>query len=62
MVLRKTMRKRWQAKLKEAYAELRRRIHDPVPEQGAYLRSVIMGQIGYYGVPMNFLFVKSRQQ
>jgi RNA-directed DNA polymerase len=52
-VLRKTMRKRWQAKLKEVYRELRRRMHDPVPEQGAYLRSVLMGHVRYYGVPMN---------
>jgi len=52
-VLRKTMRKRWQAKLKEVYGELWRRMHDPMPEQGAYLRSVIMGHARYYGVPMN---------
>ena len=47
------MRKRWQAKLKEVYTELRRRMHDPIPEQGAYLRTVIMGHVRYYGVPMN---------
>jgi RNA-directed DNA polymerase len=52
-VLRRTMRKRWQAKLKGVYTELRRRMHDPVPEQGAYLRTVIMGHVRYYGVPMN---------
>ena len=40
-VLRQTMRKRWQAKLKEVKTELRRRMHDPIPEQGAYLRSVV---------------------
>jgi group II intron reverse transcriptase/maturase len=52
-VLRKTMRMRRQAKLKEVYQELKRRMHDPVPEQGAYLRSVVGGHIRYYGVPMN---------
>jgi hypothetical protein len=52
-VLRKTVRKKWQAKLKEVYRELRLRMHDPVPEQGAYLRSVVAGHIRYYGVPMN---------
>jgi group II intron reverse transcriptase/maturase len=52
-VLRQTMRKRWRAKLKEVRAELRRRMHDPVPEQGAYLRSVVRGHFRYYGVPMN---------
>ena len=53
IVLRQTMRKRWQAKLKEVYIELRRRMHNSVPEQGAYLRSVVAGHMRYYGVPMN---------
>jgi len=52
-VIRKTMRTRLQAKLKAVYKELKRRMHDPVPEQGAYLRSVVGGHIAYYGVPMN---------
>jgi len=52
-VLRQTMRKRWQTKLKEVKAELQRRMHWPIPEQGAYLRSVVAGHIRYYGVPMN---------
>jgi group II intron reverse transcriptase/maturase len=52
-VLRQTMRKRWQAKLREVKDELRRRMHHPVSEQGAYLRSVVGGHFRYYGVPMN---------
>ncbi|MGH6691508.1 MAG: hypothetical protein ACREF4_12625, partial [Gammaproteobacteria bacterium] len=52
-VLRQTMRQRWQAKLVEVKAELRRRMHDPIPEQGAYLRSVLLGHNRYYGVPRN---------
>lgn len=52
-VLRRTMRKRFVAKLKEVKTELRRRLHDPIPEQGAYLRSVLRGHYQYYGVPMN---------
>ena len=28
-------------------------MHDPVPEQGAYLRSVVDGHFRYYGVPGN---------
>ena len=52
-VLRKTMRKKRQSKLKEVYAELWRRMHEPVPEQGAYLRAVVGGHIRYFGVPMN---------
>src|SRR5262245_5321339 len=35
-VLRQTMRKRWQAKLKAVKAELWQRMHLPVPEQGTY--------------------------
>jgi RNA-directed DNA polymerase len=52
-VLRQTMRKRLCAKLKEVKAELRRRVHDPIPEQGAYLGAVLRGHFRYYGVPMN---------
>jgi hypothetical protein len=50
-VLRQTRRRRWQATLREIGIELRRRLHDPIPEQGAYLRSVIVGHTRYYGVP-----------
>lgn len=52
-LLRKTIRKRWQAKLREVKTELRRRMHHPVPEQGAYLRAVVVGHNRYYGVPGN---------
>jgi group II intron reverse transcriptase/maturase len=52
-VLRLTMRKRWQAKLKEVKAELRQRMHLPVREQGAYVRAVVLGHVRYYGVPRN---------
>jgi RNA-directed DNA polymerase len=52
-VLRQTMRRRWQAKLGEVRTELRRRLHAPIPEQGAYLRSVLLGHVRYYGVPRN---------
>lgn len=50
---RKTMRKRWQAKVREVRTELRNRMHDPVPEQARYLRAVIDGHCRYYGVPGN---------
>ena len=52
-VLRQTMRKRWQAKLKALNVELRQRMHRPIPEQGAYLRAVVAGHVRYYGVPRN---------
>jgi group II intron reverse transcriptase/maturase len=53
IVLRQTMRQRWQAKLRAVRTELRRRLHAPIAEQGAYLRSVISGHVRYYGVPLN---------
>jgi len=52
-VLRQTMRKRLAAKLAEVKAELRRRMHDPVPKVGKWLASVVNGHCRYYGVPMN---------
>jgi RNA-directed DNA polymerase len=52
-VLRRTMRTRMQAKLKAVKAELRSRMHQPLPELGAYVRSVVTGHVRYYGVPMN---------
>jgi RNA-directed DNA polymerase len=50
---RRTIRTRWQAKLREVKLELRRRAHHPVPEQARYLRSVLDGHYRYYGVPTN---------
>jgi hypothetical protein len=59
-VLRQTIRARLQAKLSEVKAELKRRMHDPIPEQGKWLGAVVGGHIRYYGVPTNgealFLF------
>lgn len=52
-VKRQTMRKRLRTKVRAAKLELKRRLHDPVPKQGAWLRSVILGHFRYYGVPMN---------
>jgi len=52
-VLRQTMRTRWQAKLREVKAELRRRLHEPIPAVGTYLRAVVQGHMRYYGVPLN---------
>jgi RNA-directed DNA polymerase len=52
-VVRQTMRKRLTAKLAEVKAELKRRMHDPVPAVGKWLASVVAGHCRYYGVPMN---------
>ena len=53
-VRRTTMRKRLTAKLHEVKAELRRRMHRPVPEQGQWLRSVVQGYFAYHAVPGNW--------
>ena len=52
-VLRRTMRKRMGAKLKEVKEELRRRMHHPIEAQGAYLAAVLRGYFRYFGVPRN---------
>lgn len=52
-VLRQTMRKRMQAKLTALKAELRRRLHSPIPHVGGWLRTVLLGHYRYYGVPGN---------
>ncbi len=52
-VERQTISQRFRAKLAEVKAELRRRMHLPVPVQGAWLRSVVLGHYRYYGVPHN---------
>jgi RNA-directed DNA polymerase len=52
-VLRQTMRKRMTAKLGEVKTELRQRRHDPIPEQGAWLGSIVRGYFAYHAVPRN---------
>jgi hypothetical protein len=53
LVWRWTMRQRMQAKLREVKAELKRRRHQPIPEQGKWLQSVVRGYFAYHGVPTN---------
>jgi RNA-directed DNA polymerase len=48
-----TIKKRLRAKLKQVKAELRRRRHWPIPEQGRWLASVLRGHFNYYAVPGN---------
>ncbi|HLG12905.1 MAG TPA: group II intron reverse transcriptase/maturase [Blastocatellia bacterium] len=52
-VYRRTMSKRKRAKLKAIRTELRKRMHQRVPEVGKWLRSVVEGHNRYYGVPSN---------
>jgi len=50
---RKTRRDRMRAKLKDIKAELRRRMHQPIPTQGLWLKQVVTGRFAYYAVPTN---------
>jgi len=52
-VQRKTRRDRMQAKLKEVKQELRKRMHQPIPEQGRWLAQVVRGYFAYHAVPTN---------
>lgn len=51
---RRTIQKRMRAKLQEVKAELRRRWHLPIRDQGKWLGSVVRGYFAYYAVPTNF--------
>jgi hypothetical protein len=53
LLTRKTRRDRLRAKLKEIKEELRKRMHQPVPEQGAWLKQVVVGFYNYHAVPTN---------
>jgi RNA-directed DNA polymerase len=51
---RKSRRDRMRAKLREIKEQLRRRMHQPIPEQGRWLAQVIRGYFAYHAVPTNF--------
>ena len=58
-VRRITISKRMRAKLREVKDQLRRRRHQPIPEQGRWLASVVRGYRAYYAVPGNRVAVAS---
>jgi RNA-directed DNA polymerase len=62
MVLRLTSAKRLRAKLQAVKLELRRRMHQPIPEQGKYLRAVVTGHGRYFGVPCNGARLRALRQ
>jgi group II intron reverse transcriptase/maturase len=53
LLRRHTIAKRQRAKLQEVKRELMARRHDPIPQQGGWLRQVVRGYYNYYGVPTN---------
>jgi len=50
-VIRRPISKRMRAKLKEIKGKLQRRMHDPLPEVGQWLGTVMRGWYGYFAVP-----------
>ena len=50
---RKSRRDRMRAKLREIKEALRKRMHDPIPEQGRWLAQVVRGYFNYHAVPTN---------
>ncbi|MEF2554575.1 group II intron reverse transcriptase/maturase [Aurantimonas sp. A2-1-M11] len=53
LLRRITRSDRRRAKLKDIKEELRRRMHQPIPVQGSWLRQVVTGHFNYYAVPTN---------
>ena len=53
LLKRKSRRDRMRAKLAEIKKELRRRMHQPIPDQGLWLAQVIRGYFVYHAVPTN---------
>jgi RNA-directed DNA polymerase len=60
-IKRRTVTKRLRRQLQAIKASLKRRRHDPVPQQGAWLQRVLQGHYNYYGVPGNMRSLKSFQ-
>src|SRR5712692_1971142 len=50
---RKSRRDRMRAKLRAIKEELRRRMHEPIPQQGRWLGQVVRGYFAYHAVPTN---------
>jgi group II intron reverse transcriptase/maturase len=50
---RKTRGDRMRARLREIKEQLRRRMHEAIPEQGRWLRAVVTGFFAYHAVPTN---------
>jgi RNA-directed DNA polymerase len=53
LVHRETRRDRMRAKLREVAEQLQQRRHQPIPEQGKWLKQVVTGHFAYYAVPTN---------
>jgi len=58
-IKRQTIAKRLRRKLQEVKLALRRRLHDPIPQVGKWLGSVVQGYMNYHAVPGNFDSIKA---
>ena len=61
-LIRRTSRKKRNAKLASLRRQICGRRHEPPREQYAWLSSVLRGHYGYYGVPTNFAALASFRQ
>ena len=52
-MVRRTRSATHASKLREVKQQLRERMHDPVPQTGLWLKSVVQGYFNYYAVPGN---------
>jgi hypothetical protein len=52
-VRRRSRRDRMRAKLREIKEELRRRMHQSIPDQGQWLRQIVQRVFAYHAVPTN---------
>jgi len=59
LLKRITIKKRLRAKLQKVKEELLRRRHQPIPEQGHWLASVVRGHCAYYAVPGNYRAIET---
>ena len=53
LLKRKSRRDRMRATLRVVKEALRRRMHQPIPVQGRWLKQVVTGYFAYHGVPTN---------
>ncbi len=54
LLLRRTRRDRLRATLRPIKERLRRRMHDPIPDIGRWLQSIVRGYFAYHAIPTNY--------
>lgn len=54
VLLRRTRRDRMRSTLQAVSKQLKRRMHDPIPKIGQWLRSIVRGYFAYHAIPTNY--------